>query len=229
MKQHIPNSLTLGNLFFGVLASYLALTTKFSYIPVLFILAGGVLDFFDGFVARKLGVSSKLGKELDSLADLITFSVAPTFFLVSAQTYLGVNNLYYLLPLFLIPVGAGFRLAKFNLLEDTATPYFIGMPTPAVAVFLAAYAWMFVAENLKFNPLTHNLGLSVALFYLMNSKLKIFSLKANFKDKHIIAILITYILVSAILIYVLDWLATPFIFLFYIFFSYLAYRKTQKK
>ena len=107
--------------------------------------------------------------------------------------------------------------------------YFIGMPTPAIAIFLLAYAWMFVAENLTFNPLQHNIGLAIALFYLMNSRLKIFSLKANFKDKYILSLLIAFCAVSLTWIWVLDWLATPFIFILYIFFSYLAYRKTEKK
>ena len=146
MKKHIPNTLTLCNLICGCIAAYMALQPEPQYATAFyFIIGGAVFDFFDGFAARLLHVSSPLGKELDSLADDITFGMAPAaiVFAMLRQTVPAIvpegHWAATALPFaaFLIAAFSALRLAKFNLDERQATS-FIGLPTPANALFWGA-------------------------------------------------------------------------------------------
>ena len=133
MKQHIPNTITCLNLISGCIATYFAFQND-NELALLFIIIGAVFDFFDGMVARLLHVSSPIGKELDSLADDITFGFAPSAIVFN---YLCTFHCHYLVLPFLAFVMAAFsalRLAKFNLDERQAMG-FIGLPTPANALF----------------------------------------------------------------------------------------------
>ena len=136
MKKHIPNTITCCNLISGCIATYFAFLSDYQ-LALLFIVVGAVFDFFDGMVARLLHVSSPIGKELDSLADDITFGFAPSAIIFS---YLSSFHIHLLLIPFLAFVMAAFsalRLAKFNLDERQALG-FIGLPTPANALFWGA-------------------------------------------------------------------------------------------
>ena len=148
MKKHIPNTLTLCNLICGCIAAYMALQPEPQYATAFyFIIGGAVFDFFDGFAARLLHVSSPLGKELDSLADDITFGMAPAaivFAMLRQMVPAIVPEGHWAataLPFaaFLIAAFSALRLAKFNLDERQATS-FIGLPTPANALFWGALA-----------------------------------------------------------------------------------------
>ena len=133
MKKHIPNTITCCNLISGCIATYFAFLGDFQ-MALLFIIIGAVFDFFDGMSARLLGVSSPIGKELDSLADDITFGFAPSAIVFS---YLSTFHTHLPFMPFLAFVMAAFsalRLAKFNLDERQALG-FIGLPTPANALF----------------------------------------------------------------------------------------------
>ncbi len=133
VKKHIPNSITCCNLISGCIATYFAFEGKFD-LALLFVIIGAVFDFFDGMSARLLGVSSPIGKELDSLADDITFGFAPSAILFS---YLCTLHIHLTIAPFLAFIMAAFsalRLAKFNLDERQALG-FIGLPTPANALF----------------------------------------------------------------------------------------------
>jgi len=168
MKKHIPNSLTCCNLICGCMATGAAFYGNYQY-AVLMIVLGAVFDFFDGMAARALGVSSPIGKELDSLADIVTFGVAPSaiiFYLFHEVHYPEMLasadfslftfhfSLVKLLPYtaFLIAAFSALRLAKFNL--DERQHYgFIGLPTPANALFwgslvLGEHAFL---VSMKFN------------------------------------------------------------------------------
>lgn len=151
MKKHIPNTLTCCNLICGCIATFMAL--QFDYnLALLFIIFGAVFDFFDGFVARLLHVSSPIGKELDSLADDVTFGFAPAAVVFSLLRTLLVQNRvfeafisfavaeYVPYVAFLIAAFSALRLAKFNL-DERQTISFIGLPTPANALFWAALAY----------------------------------------------------------------------------------------
>lgn len=148
MKKHIPNTLTLCNLICGCIAAYMTLQPEPQYATAFyFIIGGAVFDFFDGFAARLLHVSSPLGKELDSLADDITFGMAPAaiVFAMLRQTVPAIvpedHWAATALPFaaFLIAAFSALRLAKFNL-DERQTTSFIGLPTPANALFWGALA-----------------------------------------------------------------------------------------
>ncbi len=144
MKKHIPNIITCCNLVCGCIATAAACHHLF-YTALLFILLGAVFDFFDGMTARMLGVSGRMGVELDSLADVVTFGVAPGSMLFTLYTVVRYPEMMYnefwfnVMPFtgFLIAAFSALRLAKFNIDERQHTT-FIGLPTPANAIFWAA-------------------------------------------------------------------------------------------
>lgn len=138
IKKHIPNSITCLNLISGCIATYWALYGAWDT-ALMFIIIGAVFDFFDGMSARLLGVSSPIGKELDSLADDITFGLAPSAiifdFLKTGVQHLPWHYLAY--AAFIMAAFSALRLAKFNLDERQAMG-FIGLPTPANALLWGA-------------------------------------------------------------------------------------------
>src|SRR5574344_602388 len=141
--RQFPNTLTCCNLISGSIATYFAFSGR-PAMALLFIIVGAVFDFFDGFAARLLHVSSPIGKELDSLADDITFGMAPAsivYMLLGQLQYPDcledVRN-YVPFCAFLIAAFSALRLAKFNL-DTRQTTSFIGLPTPANALFWASF------------------------------------------------------------------------------------------
>ena len=177
MKKHIPNTITCCNLISGCIATYWAFQGDFQ-LALLFIVIGAVFDFFDGMSARLLHVSSDIGKELDSLADDITFGFAP-----SAIVFEYLRPETELLPfvVFIMAAFSALRLAKFNLDERQALG-FIGLPTPANALFWGALIvgtgdWMksapFIGSNLSLTILA---GVFISC-YLLVSEIPMFALK----------------------------------------------------
>ncbi|MFN4973529.1 MAG: CDP-diacylglycerol--serine O-phosphatidyltransferase [Bacteroidota bacterium] len=142
VKQHIPNALTSANLVFGCLAIMQALDGRLQQASY-FIFAAAILDFFDGFVARALKAQSELGKQLDSLADVVSFGVAPgMIFYMFGSSCLATDGFCYVPYLsLLIPVFSALRLAKFNI-DTRQTDRFIGLPTPANAMFMASLPFL---------------------------------------------------------------------------------------
>lgn len=134
LKKHIPNTITCLNLISGCVATYWAFQGDYQ-LALLFIIIGAVFDFFDGMTARLLHVSSPIGKELDSLADDITFGFAPSAIVFSFLSPL-TSHISPLIPYlaFVMAAFSALRLAKFNLDERQALG-FIGLPTPANALF----------------------------------------------------------------------------------------------
>lgn len=139
ITKHIPNSITCCNLICGCIATGTAFHQEFS-LSIIMIFAGAVFDFFDGMTARLLKVSSPIGKELDSLADVVTFGVAPSamlyslFGMINNPAWLGPVADYIPYTAFLMAAFSALRLAKFNL-DERQTTSFIGVPTPANALF----------------------------------------------------------------------------------------------
>ena len=176
MKKHIPNTITCLNLISGCIATYFAFQSDCEQ-ALLFIVIGAVFDFFDGMSARLLHVSSPIGKELDSLADDITFGFAP-----SAIVFSFLSGLHIHIPLlpFLAFVMAAFsalRLAKFNLDERQAMG-FIGLPTPANALFWGALI-VGLGEQLAAVPYVEWIVLAMVFVssYLLVSEIPMFALK----------------------------------------------------
>ena len=133
MKKHIPNTITCCNLISGCIATYWAFMGV-AYLALLFIVIGAVFDFFDGMVARLLHVSSPIGKELDSLADDITFGFAPSAIIFSYLCTFHIHLPFIPFLAFIMAAFSALRLATFNLDERQALG-FIGLPTPANALF----------------------------------------------------------------------------------------------
>ena len=137
IKDNVPNTLTIINLSLGIIAILFAVNDKTNtdyLIPAsLLILVAALTDRFDGKIARKLNVTSELGKELDSLADLISFGVAPTIIAWKiCFMHIGVGG--YLLSL-LFPIAGAYRLARYN--SKSSENYFVGMPITLAGAFLA--------------------------------------------------------------------------------------------
>ena len=133
MKKHIPNTITCCNLISGCIATWFAFQSDYR-MALLFIVIGAVFDFFDGMSARLLHVSSNIGKELDSLADDITFGFAPSAIVFSYLCSFHIHLIILPFLAFLMAAFSALRLAKFNLDERQALG-FIGLPTPANALF----------------------------------------------------------------------------------------------
>lgn len=184
IKKHIPNSITCCNLISGCIATSYAFGGS-PKMALLWIIIGAVFDFFDGMTARLLHVSSPIGKELDSLADDVTFGVAPATIVFSELFVMEYPN--FLQPLvtagiipyaaFLIAAFSALRLAKFNL-DERQTTSFIGLPTPANALFwgsLIVYnpSWL---EGYSWSPLLV-LALIGISCYLLVCELPMFALK----------------------------------------------------
>lgn len=182
ITRHIPNAITCLNLFSGCIAGVMAFEAKYD-LALTFIILSAVFDFFDGMMARLLNAHSAIGKDLDSLADDVSFGVAPSlivFSLFKEMNYpAGMEGLASFFPYlaFLISVFSALRLAKFN--NDTRqTSSFVGLPVPANALFwasLVAGAHDFLITD-SFNPLY--LLILVCIFsWLLVSEIPMFSLK----------------------------------------------------
>ena len=206
IKKHIPNTITCCNLLSGCVAAVYAFMGVYP-LAFTFIIAGAVFDFFDGLSARALKVSSPIGKELDSLADVITFGFAPAAMTFSwlrecADTHLDMLVAFAMpFAAFLLVAFSALRLAKFNV-DDRQTSSFIGLPTPANALFWGAlvigshdvivehsygwafiialvmlFSWLLVAEipmfSLKFKSLTWKSNRTVYIFLLISIALLI--------------------------------------------------------
>ena len=177
LSSYIPNIITCCNLTAGSLAVIMALRGTFEQAAI-FILIAAVCDFLDGLSARLLHAYSDMGKELDSLSDLISFGLAPglmVYALLNDYLLLPYGNLEYLAYIaLLIPVAGGIRLAKFNV-ADRQTTSFIGLPIPANALFWIGVCF---ADTRDWHPVII-LALIVLFSYLMVSNLPMFSLKAS--------------------------------------------------
>lgn len=250
-RKQIPNLITLSNLTCGVLAIIFLFQGKYAVLPSLLILLGAVFDFFDGMVARLLRVSSKIGVELDSLADVITFGVAPSFIAFDlVQKAIGngwnVGAITPVLPyltLIMAPLSA-FRLAKFNI-DERQTHSFLGMPTPMNAFF-----WLSIPLIVEFSE---NKGLFRGIppegFYenwaawlsnpwfviiaawvlgiLLVTELPLFALKLKSLTWNGNAIPFTFLAISGILILLFSVVSIPFIVLLYVLLSIISNIRQQ--
>jgi len=235
MKRQIPNLITLCNLLCGVFSCIFAFEETL-HIAALFICLGIFFDFFDGMAARLLDVASPMGKELDSLADVVTSGVAPgmILYVILAQ----ISNILWLKYLaLLIPLFAAYRLAKFNL--DTRQSHsFLGLPVPANALIwvgIALYCRLPYSNcHLIFDGWHNTLAIilvaiSLVTDILMVGELPMFSLKFNFKDMSwkTNAVQYLFLLVCVAIVAVcfathIIWLGISLIILWYILLSILT-------
>ena len=215
--KQLPNLMTICNLLFGCIAIVQVFSGR-THIACLLIFAAAVMDFLDGFVARLLNAQNSIGKELDSLADAVTFGVAPGMILFqllawafAQKTNAIETNTAFFYPAFLVTAFAILRLAIFNTTENKLDR-FKGMPTPAVAIFVACLPMiLFYGDNPKLSSFildgNYILGLIVVLSYLMVSGIEMFKLtpKAMLGKQFMMRWIL--IGVSIIAIIVLKWAA----------------------
>jgi CDP-diacylglycerol--serine O-phosphatidyltransferase len=251
MKQ-IPNIFTLLNLVFGCLAIVAVLQPGLTigaddnggnivmlpekmFMASVFIGCAAVIDFLDGFVARLLKASSPIGAQLDSLADVVSFGVAPGMIvfqflrLCYAQQTDGLDtNFAWLLPAFIIPAAGAYRLARFNV--DTEQSYgFKGVPIPAAGLVVAAFPLIWMGTNVTMLHLMLNKWFWYAVIiitsYLMISTLPMLALKfkqASFQKFLPFIIIAAVAIISALFI---QWIAVPVTFIAYVIISLLFSKK----
>jgi len=235
----VPNAITALNLVCGSLAVFYAVDGQLGSASA-FILAAAVFDFMDGFAARLLKAYSSIGKELDSLADMVSFGLAPAaiLFTMLELTFFGQNQhiqnidatwgqwiaLYTSL---MIPVAGAFRLAKFNT-DDRQSEQFLGMPIPANAIFFASLGLILefgANDSIKAFILNKNVLLATVFMcsFLMVSELPMFSMKfKNLKLKEN-AIRFLFLTVTILMLIFLQLYALPLIIIWYILLSTITY------
>lgn len=231
LLKNIPNLITLLNLFSGILSIYFASKGDLSLAGWLVFLAA-IFDFMDGMSARLLKAWSEIGKQLDSLADVVSFGVAPAFIvhhlILSSHgrqswDFSGLDILPFI-P-FLLPLFSAFRLAKFNV-DERQTDSFIGLPTPATGILLASLPLvkeqLYAGQSLFYMVVTNTyfyIGLVLLLSLLMVSELSLFGLKfKSFKLKGN-EIRYFFLLASVILLLIFQVVAIPFIIALYLLVS----------
>lgn len=170
----IPNIMTLANLICGSLAVLYALRFDNLYMSFLLIVAAAIFDFFDGFVARLMKSYSELGKQLDSLCDMVSFGLAPASILFSLYSTTGSENVWGYI-VFIVAAFSALRLAKFNI-DESQSSEFVGLPTPANALLIAALGYLYNTYQWEVSPL-FILTLSVVMSYLLICPLRMFALK----------------------------------------------------
>lgn len=232
IKKHIPNLLTLLNLFCGCIAIVFTSQGLFE-MAFYFVSLGIFFDFFDGFFARKFGVSGPLGVQLDSLADMVTSGVVPGFVMFKILLQNASDSCVYMPYLgFIITLGACYRLANFNI-DTRQSDSFIGLPTPANTLFIMSLPlvilechFLFLSEILSISWVL--LAITFLSAYIMNAEIPLFSLKIkNFSLQHY-ALQIGFLMASIIMIITLHYLAIPMIIIVYVLLSVLNNRWVKK-
>jgi CDP-diacylglycerol---serine O-phosphatidyltransferase len=245
--KHIPNLFTLLNLFFGCIAIicilqngitiiYSAEGSQYADIPEriwlapLFIGLAAVTDFMDGFLARLLKQNSPLGRELDSLADVVSFGVAPGLIIYQflRLSFMSQENgadvsMIWLLPALILPCAAAYRLAVFNL-DNSQSKSFKGVPVPAIGLMIASFPLIYWTRNSNWilNLLLNKwilYAIVILLSYLMVSRIPMLSMKIGGKSDPQMLPRLIIILSALIAVFIFQWMAVPLIFLFYIVIS----------
>jgi len=231
IKQNIPNFITILNLTAGCF-SIVSVFDNNIFMASIFIFASAIFDFLDGTFARILNAKSEIGKQLDSLADIVSFGVAPgmiVYQLLNKSNFLIIpdNTAFQFLVFaaFLIPAFSAIRLAKFNL-DVNQSDSFIGLPVPANAIFIASlpiisdlnlfnYVWL---NEIVFNT-WFLIALCIITSYLLISKIPMFALKfKNLKWKEN-KLRFIFLIICVTLLVIFQFLAIPMIIILYILFS----------
>ena len=252
MKKHIPNLFTLLNLFSGMIAVIMAATDEL-ILAAFFVFLGIFFDFFDGFFARKFKVEGELGKQLDSLADMVTSGVVPgiimfqmMLFATKGKWFMELScetgswqdyqeTYFYFIPFLglFITLAAAYRLANFNI-DERKTSSFIGLPTPAFSIFIMSMPLiLFYSENLFFIDLLQNIYVLVTITligsYLMIAEIPLFSLKfKNYKWSGN-EVKYVFLLATVIMLFLLKTVAIPLTILLYILLSVIENKLHKKR
>lgn len=226
IKKHIPNAITCGNLFSGCIGIVYAFKGDLE-IAAYFVLLSGLFDFFDGFAARLLNVKSNIGKELDSLADMVSFGFLPGVVMYQLLTQSDYSSPYLPYLGFIITIFSALRLAKFNI-DIRQTEDFIGLNTPMNTLLIVSLP--FIKEDYPdiINSTLLLVGLTAILSWLLVSEIRIFSMKFGTKGWEENKLKYIFLIVSVILVIALKFVAVPFILALYICFSIAHFRKVPR-
>lgn len=223
IKKQIPNLLTCGNLFSGCIGIVYAFNGDLKTVAF-FVIISGIFDFFDGFAARLLHVKSDIGKELDSLADVISFGFLPGVIMFQL---LKLNSPNDFLPYagFIIPVFSALRLAKFNI-DIRQTEDFIGLNTPMNTFFIISLPYL-LNDLTWLSNVYVLLGIILIVSYLLVSELKLFSMKINNLKWEPNKYKFIFLIMSFVLLAFLKFAALPIILILYILFSQIHFKYSQ--
>lgn len=225
LKKQVPNIITLLNLLCGCIAVVFVAELNFE-MAFFFVSLGIFLDFFDGFFARLFKVSSPLGLQLDSLADMVTSGLVPGYVMYSmlkmAHNPAETNTIVPYLG-FIIALGSCYRLANFNI-DTRQTDSFIGLPTPANALFILSLPLVLKHSDslIIFDILTNQgvlLIITVLSAFILNAEIPLFSLKIKDFTFNKNALQIVFLLIATALLIFLNYLAIPLIIIFYVLLS----------
>ncbi len=248
LYKQIPNLLTLTNLLLGCIGILYAFDERYFvlgknqegiyqtleisnrlFMSSFCIFIAATIDFFDGFVARALNAKSEMGKQLDSLADMVTFGVLPGIIyyqLLERSFFMETGALHtsklFLLPVFIVTLAACWRLAKFNI-DGKQTTSFLGLPSPASAIFAASLPLIYITNTFDLGNLLINkyvlYSLVLIFSYLMVSSIPMFSLKVKgFKWKGN-ELLYIFLILSIVTIVWFKWVGIAAVILLYIIIS----------
>jgi CDP-diacylglycerol--serine O-phosphatidyltransferase len=261
LVSNIPNFITLLNLVFGCIAivyllqngisvietgstpdnplgQQLTLTPERIYLAPLFIALAAFVDFFDGFIARLLGSSSEMGKQLDSLADVVSFGVAPSIIIFQflrlslAKEDGGLEaSMTWLVPAFILAAAAAYRLAKFNL-DNRQTYSFRGTPVPSVGLMVASLPLIYWTSNneIIISLLTNKWVLYCIVFilsWLMVSDIPIMSNKPKNMSLNGLLPQLSLLVIAIIAAILFGWLSIPVIFISFVVLSLLFKKQIQ--
>lgn len=227
IKKHIPNAITCANLLSGCIGVVYAFQGDLKT-AAWAVLISGIFDFFDGMVARALHVKSDIGKELDSLADMVSFGFLPGVVLFQLLTK-SASDIPYLPYLgFLVTIFSALRLAKFNI-DTRQTEDFIGLNTPMNTLFIVSLP--FIAD--QFPSVIYSVPLlsilCVVMSFLLVSEIRIFSLKFSNLSWAANQIKFIFLILAAILVLALQFAAIPLVLILYIALSPLHFKLAAKQ
>lgn len=222
MKKHIPNAITCANLFSGCIGIVFAFKGDLQTSAYLVILSG-IFDFFDGMVARLLNVKSAIGKDLDSLADMVSFGFLPGIIMFQLLKVSDYTSAYLPYLGFFITIFSALRLAKFNN-DERQTEDFIGLNTPMNTLFICSLPFIAVDYPNITGSTILLLAITAITCFLLVSEIRIFSLKFSNLSWAKNKIKFIFLILSAALIAVLQFAAIPFVLVLYIVSSILHFR-----
>jgi CDP-diacylglycerol--serine O-phosphatidyltransferase len=225
MKRLIPNALTCANLLSGCVGIVFAFKGRLD-VAAYAVLVSGIFDFFDGFSARLLNVKSLIGKELDSLADMVSFGFLPGVVMYQLLEQSDYSSPFLPFTGFLITIFSALRLAKFNL-DTRQTEDFIGLNTPMNTLFIVSLPFIQKDYPALINSTILLVAVIVLMCWLLVCEIKIFSLKfgsikwIHNKTKFV------FLIISAVLIAFLKFAAIPFVLVLYIVSSIIHFRSNH--
>lgn len=222
MKKHIPNAITCANLFSGCIGVVLAFKGDLQ-IAAYFVILSGIFDFFDGMIARLLNVKSAIGKDLDSLADMVSFGVLPGVIMFQLFKLSDYTSAYLPYLGFLITIFSALRLAKFNN-DERQTEDFIGLNTPMNTLFICSLPFIAIDYPAVIGSTILLVSITSVTSFLLVSEIKIFSLKFSDLSWAKNKIKFIFLILSTVLIAALQFAAIPFVLVLYITMSALHFR-----